>query len=119
MNRYTIFQCAQLLERLSALQRSGFPLHESQEGTPAKTVDSLMTKGQGVAFLLFGGLTTAAPCTLEWNRGAREIERVSSTIDNHFDLVRGQRFLWMFKPMRGGDDLDCTVRAQFLYDLVN
>jgi len=85
MNLYTIFQCAQLLERLSTFQRSGFPLHELQEGVPTKTVDSLMTKGQGAALLL------------EWNRRARKIEGVSSTIDNHFDLVRGQRVLWLFK----------------------
>jgi hypothetical protein len=76
-------------------------------GVPPKTVDALMTKGQGAALLL------------EWNRRAREIEGVSSKIDNHFDLVRGQRVLWMFKRMRGSDDLDCTVRAEFLYDLVD
>src|SRR4029077_17855694 len=102
-----------------AFQRSGFPLHELQEGVPLKTVNALVTKGQGAALLLFGGLTTAAPCTLEWNRGAREIERVSSTIDNHFDLVRGQRVLWIFKRMRGSDDLDRAVRAEFLDDLVD
>src|SRR4029077_6718778 len=107
MNRYTIFQCAQLLERLSALQRSGFPLHELQEGVPAKTVDSLMTKRQGAALLL------------EWNRRAREIEGVSSTIDNHFDLVKGQRVLWMFKPMRSSYDLDRAIRAKFLHHLVD
>src|SRR5439155_2394852 len=116
---YTIFQCAQLLERLSTFQRSGFPLHELQKGIPTKAVDALMTKGQEAALLLFGGLNTAALWRLEWNRGAREIEGISSKIDNYFDLVRGQRVLWMFKPMRGSDDLDCTVRAEFLDDLVD
>ena len=96
-----------MLERLSAFQRSGFPLHELQEGVPPKTVDALMTKGQGAALLL------------EWNRRAREIEGVSSKIDNHFDLVRGQRVLWMFKRMRGSDDLDRAIRAEFLDDLVD
>ena len=84
-----------------------------------KTVDALMTKGQEAALLLFGGLNTAAPWRLEWNGGAREIEGISSKIDNHFDLVRGQRVLWMFKPVRGSNDLDCPVRAKFLDDLVD
>jgi hypothetical protein len=119
MNLYTIFQCAQLLERLSTFEPSGFPLHELQEGVPTKTVDALMTKGQEAALFLFGGLNTATPWRLEWNGDAREIEGVSSKIDNHFNLVRGQRVLWMFKPMRGSDDLSSAVRAKFLNDLVD
>ena len=35
-------------------------------------------------------------------------------IDNDLDLVRGQRVLWLFKRMRGSDDLDRTIRAKFL-----
>ena len=36
MNLYTIFQCAQLLERFSALQRTGFPLHKLQKRARAE-----------------------------------------------------------------------------------
>src|SRR5215510_4102193 len=99
MHFYTIFQCAQLLERLRAFERSGFPFHELQKGIPPKAVNALMTKGKGAAVLF------------EWNRRTREIEGVPGEIDNHFDLVGGQRVLQMFKRMRGSDDLDCTIRT--------
>ena len=51
------------------------------EDIPRKAVNALMTKAQGAALLF------------EWNRRAREIEGVPGEIDNHFDLVGGQRVL--------------------------
>ncbi len=44
MNFYTIFQGAQLLQRLSALQRALFPLNKLEERIPAKSVDTLMAQ---------------------------------------------------------------------------
>ena len=79
MNSYTIFQCAQLLKRLGTFQRSGFPPHKLQEGVAPETVEALMAKRQGAILLV------------EWDRRAREIEGVSSKINNYFDLVRGLR----------------------------
>src|SRR5262249_35411318 len=107
MNSYTIFQCAQLLERLGAFQRSGFPRYKLQKGVAPETVDALMTKSQRAILLL------------KWNRRAREIESVSSKINNHFDLVRRERVRCVFKRMCGRDDLDRTIRAKSLHDPVD
>src|SRR5205814_10052008 len=119
MDLYTSFPRAQLLERRSAFQRTADPLHELPEGVPPKTVYTLMTKRQRAALALFGGLHADARSRLEWNRGAREIEGVSGKIDNHFDLVSGQRVFSMLKPMRRSDHLNSRVRAKFRHDLVD
>src|SRR4029079_3889426 len=66
-----------------------------------------MAKGQGVTLLM------------KWNRRTREIKGVSSMIDNHLDLVRGQRVLWIFKRVCGSDDLDRSIRVEFVYELVD
>ena len=42
MNIYTIFQSAQLLQRLCALQRAPFPFHKLQERVAPESVDALM-----------------------------------------------------------------------------
>ena len=44
MNSYTIFQSAQLLERLRAFTRTGFPAHEPQQRISSETVNPLVTE---------------------------------------------------------------------------
>src|SRR5205823_14618333 len=44
MNTYTIFQWAQLLQRLCALQWTPFPSYKLQQRVAPEAVDALMTK---------------------------------------------------------------------------
>src|SRR5437870_4703564 len=44
IHSYTIFKRAQLFERLSALQNTGFPFYKTQQRSPSKTVNALMTE---------------------------------------------------------------------------
>src|SRR6266480_3232058 len=64
-----------------------------------------------------GGWKAAPPYKWDWR--AREIEGASIKVHHYFDLVRGQRLLWMFKTMRGSDHLDLAVRSQFLHEFVD
>jgi len=47
MNIYAIFQCAQLFQRLCALQRTRLPFNEPQERVAPEAVNALMAKKQG------------------------------------------------------------------------
>src|SRR6266508_3369526 len=76
MNLYTIFQCAQLLERFSAFQRTWFPFHKLKQRLTPKSVNALVTEKQ------------RAPVG-PWSRDrrTREIKSVAAKIENDLHLV--------------------------------
>ena len=95
MNSYTIFQSAQLLERLRALARRWFQLHEFQQCGSPKRVDPLMPQ-QGmtpkafVSHIRVDGWEAVIPWSF-----AREIESDTVTIDHDFDLVQRRNVGWI------------------------
>ena len=72
MNLYTIFYCAQLLERFNALQGSWFPFHKSEQRLALESINSLVTKEQGAMAARCGGLTAEKPSFRGAGIGARE-----------------------------------------------
>ena len=109
MHLYTIFERAQLLERLGALQWRRFPLDELQKRRAPKTVDAL------VAEIFYGrGLIPR-----KWDSSAREVKRVAVKIDNYLYLMRRGGFRRVFKWMSRGHDVDLAIRAQSLDHLID
>ena len=108
MNLYTIFQCAQLLQRLCALQRTRFPLHKLQERVAPKTVDALMAKITNTGRV--GGVRDHA---------SREVESAIIPIQDNFDLVGRFCFGWIGERMRSSDDVDVAIRAEFFDKLID
>src|SRR4029453_6324156 len=102
MNLYTIFQCAQLLERLSAFQRSGFPLHELQEGVAPKTVNALMAE-----------ITNAGRVGGVRDNASRKVESAIVPIQDDFVLVGRFCFGRIGERMRSRGDVDAAIRAEF------
>src|SRR3954467_13431170 len=99
MNRYTIFQCAQLLERLRPLQRTWFPLHKLEQRGPAKRINALVSQS----------LVTGLLISEVWNRRAREIESAAISIKHHCNLVGRQDLRLLREWMRRGHDSDLPV----------
>src|SRR5215471_20008496 len=94
MNLYTIFERAQLLEGLGALQRRRFPSHEIEERFPAKTINALMAQ------IFYWGCAIAR----EGDGVAGKVKRVAVKIDNHLHLMRRGCFGDTFERMSGRDD---------------
>ena len=108
MNIYTIFQSAQLLQRLSAFQWTRLPFHELQERVPPEPVDTLMTK---IFYLRrIAGVGDRSP---------GKIKCAPACIDNHFDLVWRGCFGAILERMRGSDDIDLAIRPEFFDDPVD
>src|SRR6266513_2732500 len=108
MNLYTIFKSAQLLERFCALQRRRFPPHKIKQRFAAKTVDALMPQ------ILYRGGAVAR----EGDRVARKVKRFAVKIDDHLHLMRRRSFGGAPERMRGGDDVDLTIRTQRLHEAI-
>ena len=109
MNFYTIFECAQLFERLSALQWTWLPSHELEQGLPPESVDALVTEKQ----------KTATVIPLSWDRSARKVKSVTEKIENNLHLVPRRRVRWILEWMRSGYNPHFAFRAQFLDQFVD
>src|SRR5207253_8664333 len=117
MNLYTIFQCAQLLQRLCAFQRTRFPAYKLEQRLASETVNSLMTKQGGALSrsLPFsaGGLETAAPFRLKWDRSTREIKSAAAKVENDFHLVGRKSVRRIPEWMCSRHDFRLPIRTQF------
>jgi hypothetical protein len=74
MNRYTIFERAQLFQRFRTFSLRLFPFHKSKQRVSSEAVNSLMPQH-------FRSARRGPDRTPEIKRGA-------VSIDNHFDLMR-------------------------------
>src|SRR5437868_1503224 len=123
MNLYTIFQCAQLLQRFSAFQRTRLPAYKLEQRLASETVDSLVTEQGGALSRSLlssgGGLETAASFRLEWDRSTREIKSAAAKIENDFHLVRRKSVRWLPEWMCSRHDFRFTIRTQFFDKLVD
>ena len=108
MNIYTIFQSAQLLQRLCALERASFPVHKPQERVAPEPVDTLMTK-----------IVYRRRIAGEGDRSSGKIKCAPACIDNDLDLVWGGRVGGILKRMCGGDDVDLAIRTEFFEEPVD
>src|SRR5437773_3717424 len=108
MNRYTIFQCAQLLERFSALQRTRFPFYKLEQCVAPESINALVTKKQ------------RAPVFL-WSRDhrTREIKSIAAKIENDFHLVGRKSVRRILEWMRSRHDFYFAIRLQFFDKLVD
>src|SRR5262249_18232715 len=98
MNFYTIFQGAQLFQRLRALQRTGLPFYKLEEYIPPKPVDALMAKvvysGSGVR---------------ERDCSTRKIKCAAIRIYHDLDLMRRRCVGGVFERMRGSNNADFAI----------
>ena len=108
MNFYTIFQCPQLLQRLYTFQRTRFPRYKLQERVASKTVNALMAEVTNTGRV--GGVRDNA---------SREVESAIIPIQDDFVLVGRFCFGRLGERMRGSNDVDAAIRAEFFDKLIN
>src|SRR5438309_11455959 len=106
MNRYTIFQCAQLLERFSALQRTWFPSHKLKQRPAPESINALVTKKQRAPVFLWSR-----------DRRTREIKSVATKIENDFHLVGRKSVRRILEWMRSRHDFYFAIGTQFFVKL--
>jgi len=99
MNRYTIFQCAQLLERFSALQRTWFPSHKLKQRPAPESINALVTKKQRAPVFLWSR-----------DRRTREIKSVATKIENDFHLVGRKSVRRILEWMRSRHDFYFAIK---------
>src|SRR6266496_3207515 len=108
MNPYTIFQCAQLLERFSAFQRTWFPSHKLKQRFTPKSVNALVTEKQRAP---------VGPCSRD--RRSREIKSVAAKVENDLHLVGRKSVRGILEWMRSRHDSHFAIRLQFFDSFVD
>src|SRR4051794_6097594 len=109
MNRYTIFECAQLLESFGALERARFPPDKLDQDGTVKRVDALMPQG----------FVAGLPIPQVRDGCAREVKSALVPIEHDFDLVRREDGSFIGKRMRRRDHSDLPIFPQRLNQAID